>query len=327
MSRFFSHIYVEDKALSYPLTISVLDKFSDSQIIKINHYKDIFNRPKQDFQLQKSRMKLILAVKEENFIYEGSPFCQNFGNTDFFYCSTMLNCLYNCDYCYLQGMYQSAYITAFVNIQDFYDSVSTLKADKPYIAVSYDTDLLAFEGIIPYVSGWLDFAARHNNITLEIRTKSANFKAISHKKSIDNVILAWTLSPDNIIDKYENAAPSLNSRIESINKAILNGWKVRLCFDPLIRIADWKAVYSEFINFTFSRIKASSILDIGIGAFRMPAEYLKRIKKSRIDSDLIHYPFKCYNGIAGYPENIEKELLNYIYGFISNHFDKERIYL
>ena len=61
----FSHIYVERDAFDFELTDLTLSKFPRATVIKIGHYKDVFNRPGQDFQIQKSSMKLILAKKTE----------------------------------------------------------------------------------------------------------------------------------------------------------------------------------------------------------------------------------------------------------------------
>ena len=51
----FSHIYIEESAKNYPLSKLAIEKFSKSTIIEINHYKDVFNRPNQDFQIQNHR--------------------------------------------------------------------------------------------------------------------------------------------------------------------------------------------------------------------------------------------------------------------------------
>ena len=75
-----------------------IEKFSKSTIIEINHYKDVFNRPNQDFQIQKSSMKLILAKKTAPFLYPASEMVQEFGSPNVFYNTPILNCLYNCDY-------------------------------------------------------------------------------------------------------------------------------------------------------------------------------------------------------------------------------------
>ena len=63
----FSHIYLEKGAEEYSLTKLALAKFSKSKIVLIDHYKDFFNRPNQDFQVQKSSMNLILAKKQVLF--------------------------------------------------------------------------------------------------------------------------------------------------------------------------------------------------------------------------------------------------------------------
>ena len=64
----FSHIYVEDQVKDLALSKLVL-KFKNSEIIQIRHYKDIFNRTNQAFQLQKRAMKLILAKKTGPLLY------------------------------------------------------------------------------------------------------------------------------------------------------------------------------------------------------------------------------------------------------------------
>jgi len=319
---------VEERALSYPLTDKILDRFEKSEKIIIKHYKDVFCRPHQDFQLQKASQKLILAVKEDNFLYKGADLCQSFGNSNFYYTSTVLNCIYNCDYCYLQGMYPSAYITAFVNIDDFFDDVSSKLEKGPlYLTISYDTDLLSLETLLPFTSMWLDYAAKNPGLTLEVRTKSSNFKSVSHIESISNVVLAWTLSPQCIIDKHEAPSPSLESRLKSIAAAIDAGWNVRLCFDPVIMTDNWQTVYEDFISRVFSVLPYNKINDVSIGSFRMSCDYLKRIRKQRNDSALIFYPFECKDGIARYPAQIEKSLLDNMVSLVSEYIEKERIFL
>ena len=72
----FSHIYLEKGTEEYSLTKLALDKFSKSKIIKIDHYKDFFNRSNQDFQVQKLSMNLILAKKSSPFLYPASEMVQ-----------------------------------------------------------------------------------------------------------------------------------------------------------------------------------------------------------------------------------------------------------
>src|SRR5690606_27139140 len=108
----------------------------------------------------------------------------------------ILNCIYDCHYCYLQGLYPSANIVIFVNIEDFFGAVDRqLEGGTLYLCPSYDTDLLALEGIVPYASRWIEFAGTRQGLRMELRTKSANYGAIAHLKPVEQVILAWSLSP------------------------------------------------------------------------------------------------------------------------------------
>ena len=115
----FSHIYVEKRAQAYPEMNDILRKFPRSTVIEIEDYKRVFNRSNQNFQAQKKSLKLIIAVKKDHFIYNGSQYAPNFDLPNFYYNTVMLNCLYNCDYCYLQGMFISGNIVIFINFEDF----------------------------------------------------------------------------------------------------------------------------------------------------------------------------------------------------------------
>lgn len=42
-----------------------------------------------------------------------------------------------------------------------------------YVCISYDADLLAMEAVTGYVRLWSAYAAKHENLKLEIRTKCA----------------------------------------------------------------------------------------------------------------------------------------------------------
>jgi spore photoproduct lyase len=324
----FSHIYIEKEAWKYPLTLTILQRFPHANRIEIDRYQDVFNRSKQNFFLQKHAPKLILAVKKAPFLYRGAEVCHDFGNTYFYYTSSALNCLYNCEYCFLQGMFPSANIVLFVNIDDYFTEVShTLQKHPVYLAISYETDLLAFERIAPYVSKWIDYAREQEDLLLEVRSKSANYSAIQHLEPASQVILAWTLSPDAVIQQFEAGTPNLTARLKSLRQAIDDGWKVRICFDPVLHIENWQEHYRECIEHTFSVVPAEKIQDISIGVFRIPRDYLKKIRKHRIDSALLHYPFESHDGVFSYPHEIAKQLIDHVYQHVNTYVPKEKIYI
>lgn len=324
----FFHIYVEKEAFLYENTQKIISNFKNSHIIEISHYKDIFCRNRQNYKFQKKTQNIIIAVKKNNLIYKGAPVCQSFGNEYFYYTSSVMNCIYDCEYCYLQGMYPSANIVIFVNLDDIFDEAEKiLKSHSAYICISYDTDLLAIENILGYVRKWFEFAENHKNLKIELRTKSSNFEAIEDITPKENIILAWTLSPEVITNKFEIKTPSLKNRINSINSALKKGWNVRLCFDPLIYCDDFKNVYEEFIKFVFSNIEYEKLFDVSIGVFRISHDYLKEMRKQRPDSVILNYPYDSDFGVFHYGNKLSENMVDYVMNLIKLYISKEKIYI
>lgn len=328
VNNHFSHIYIEKQALEYPDSKRIVHKYPNAIRVIIGDYKEVFNRPHQRFQFQKRSMNLILAVKKDNFLYSGSTQAPDFGHRHFYYNSLIMNCFYNCDYCYLQGMYPSANIVVFVNNDDFIaETKRQLAAHPMYLCISYDTDLLAFEKVVPFCSRWIEFARDQSDLKIELRTKSSNYKAIAHLKPSTNVILAWTVSPQEIIEKYEKETPSLKRRLEAIGSAIKDGWNVRLCFDPLLRVDRWQSMYAACIDQTFRLIPADKLHDISVGVFRMNSDYLSRITKQRTNSDILYYPFEKTDGTVSYPQMEREEMTQFLLTKLEKYNEKEKIFI
>ena len=327
----FSHIYIEKEALEYPLSNVILTNFSNSSVIKINHYKDFFNRPGQDFQSQKQSMNLILAKKSPPFLYPVSEMVQGYQIPGFFYITPMLNCLYNCDYCFLQGMYSSGNMIVFVNQIDLQKAINEEIAKNKTsdssitISVSYNTDLLAMEHLIPLTKSWIKFASKSKRLAIEIRTKSANFKPIENLSSNENVILSWTISPEIVCKSYEHLAPPLAKRIAAIKSALNEGWKVRLCIDPIMDIENWENIYNDFFSFLFKNLDRYKIFDLTLGTFRMNKDYFKRIRKRNPKSDIYYSNFSIEGKTVALPKEDRKYMIGKLKKELCKYIDYEKI--
>ena len=328
----FSHIYIESGAKDFDLSQKCIKNFPKAKVIEISDYKSFFNRSGQDFQTQKQSMKLILAIKKPPYIYKGTDILQDGGYKNFYYNTPMLNCLYNCSYCFLQGMYPSANIVVFVNQIDMQDAVKSEIVKREYkdqplmLSISYNTDLLAFENILPITSDWIQFAKKKSNLNLEIRTKSALYHSIKDIKPSDQILLAWTLSPDIIVKKYELNTPPLSKRISAIKSALGDGWKVRLCFDPILYYDGWEEDYLELFNEVKSSLVLDQVSDITVGVFRMGNDYFNRIRKSKPTSGLFYENYNNCDGKKTIDSEKQREINKFVSKFFFDHYDKKRIY-
>ena len=305
MNPDFSHIYIEEDIFAHPVTQRILSRLPDSTNIMVKHYKDVFCKKNQHFSAQAVSRKLILAKKRDTLLYKGSPFCDDFGNSGFFYTTDIMNCVYQCEYCFLQGMYPSANIVIFVNLEDTFKEIERhLEKKKMYVCISYESDLTALDHLTDFISEWIGFADRNDNLTVEMRTKSAGFASFaSIKTPPKNFILAWSISPEKIIQKYEKRTPSLKARLESIERAIQAGWNVRICIDPILRVHDWKSMYEELAEQIKEKIPMKLLYGISAGVFRLPKKSLKVMRSRNPQSSLLAYPYTLTSTGWSYDEN------------------------
>ena len=276
-------------------------------------------------------MKLILAKKRPPFLYPASDMVQEFGTPNAYYNTPVLNCLYNCEYCFLQGMYPSGNLVVFVNEDDLKNAIDMQLNDlndplKPtVVSVSYNTDLLAMENILPLTKSWIKYASTKNNLKIEIRTKSALISAIKNLNAVDNVILSWTLSPELICERYEYTAPPLDRRIKAVRQAIDIGWPVRLCFDPVRLIDNWYEVYTGFFDQVFSKINVNRVTDVTLGVFRMNKDYFKRIRKRDTRSDIYYMDYSVEGNTMVVNREERVDALNQLSLYLNKFIENKKI--
>ena len=325
----FSHIYVEKKILNNKNTLEILSKFKDVKIIEIDNYKEVFSSNNQDFHLQKLGQKLILASNKPNMIYEGAVVCESFENDNFYYTSSIINCVYDCEYCYLQGVYSSGNIVIFVDIEKVFEEVEELynKLKTLYLCVSYDTDLLAIENICGFSEKWYYFIEDKKDLKIELRTKSGNIDKFLNLKPLDNFIIAFTLSPENLALKNEKYTASFKNRVKAIKELQEKGWKVRICIDPLIYSDNFEENYSQMIEYLFNKINKEKVIDVSIGVFRISKEYLKKMRNQNQNSEILYYPFECIDGVYTYSDKTKSYMINFIKEQFLKYININKIYI
>ena len=331
----FSHIYVEEELLGGEEVQTILKKFPKAKLIPIRHYKDLFNRRKQNRALQEKSRKLILARKEGQRIYPGAPVCQSFSENAFYYASLLMNCPFHCEYCYLQGMYPSANLVLFLNLEDYFSDCQRLIKEKGslYLCISYDTDLLALEELYPFVERFARFLEEEPDLRIEVRTKAGGeslFRRLLKMRLSEDakkrLIFAFTLSPEKIVSEAEHGTAGLKGRLKAIKMAMEEGFTLRLCFDPMLYHADWEGLYTALLETVFREIPMEKLYDVSVGSFRISESYLKAMTKSCGASPYTSFPYENTDGYYHYP----KELLLKMEGFLEQRLleklPKEKIF-
>ncbi len=325
----FEHIYVEQSIRNTERVAEILFRFPDSTIIEIDSYRDVFDRSRQNYSLQHASQNLILASKPDNAVYAGSPVCQSFDARYFYYCSSIMNCVYDCEYCFLKGMYPSGNLVVFVNLEEIFEQIETILQEHPmYICVSYDSDMLALEPILHYAEKWIAFTKAHELLTIEIRTKGASLKMFESLEECERVIYAFTLSPASAVDRFEHETPKLEERIRMIQSAQSMYRNVRLCFDPILIYPEWKQDYAELIQTLHTSVSFDEIRDISIGTFRLSKNYMKGMRRQYPDSLILQYPYVCENNFYQLPDKKREEAESFVVNELQKYgVSEEKIFL
>ena len=323
-------IYIENQIKDHRRTKEILSKIKKNiDIIYCDHYGEIFNIKSQNFRTQKKKPSLILAKKEGKKLHN-IPKTFSIGGKKNYYFSHMLNCIYDCEYCFLQGKHMSAHYLLFVNYEDFFveikKEINKNREEKSYFFSGYDCDSLAFDGITGFIESFFPIFQKNKNGILELRTKSTQINKILKYKPIDNCIIAFSFTPENISKLIEHKTPSVKKRIVAMKKLANAGWKLGLRFDPIIPACNFAKIYENLFKNIAANINEKDIHSISFGMMRFPKKMFKRMNKENSNKRILSLSLENRKGIYTYKEKMENKLENIIVSKLRKYMKNTPIY-
>lgn len=343
-------VYVERAIHQSPLTQEILSRARADTVVEIERYGEVFNPKAQNFRLQKLNPALIIAEKHGKFVLP-TPSGYGIGSENNYYFSHMMNCIYDCRYCFLQGMYQSANYVLFANYDAFFEEiirVSKIHDNEPvWFFSGYDCDSLALEPVTHFMAHCLDFFSHNDNkhsgnkpeapgnACLEVRTKSTQIRNLLKRQPLSNCVIAYSLSPQPIVESIEHKTPSLEKRIDAMKKLQQHGWPIGLRFDPLIAAENFEELYSDMFDQVFDTLDMSRVHSISLGTFRLPKPFFKKVIKLYPEEPMFAVDMEQTDGgtaatakqaMVGYPPALEQSMMDYCSNRILSVIDKKRFF-
>ncbi len=323
-------IYVEKALREHPRVERILERFQgESHVIECSHYREVFNPKQQNFRLQKKNPALILAAKPSPRVLP-TPEGFGIGGVENYYFSHLLNCPYDCRYCFLQAMYQSAHYVLFVNYEDFMQDIEqclqTPTQSPRYFFSGYDSDSIAYEPVSGFLAEFLPFFARNQAAIFELRTKSANVNALLRFPAQDNVVVAFSVTPETISRKVEHKVPSVVKRIARIAQLAEQGWPIGLRFDPLIYASNFRELYVDLIDTIFSKISPDAIHSVSVGPLRFPTKMYQKLVKLYPEETLLAHPLERRGQQVTYSETYENQMKAIVLTHLKNYLPESLIF-
>jgi len=324
------HIYIEKAIIGHPRADDILRRCPGAIITECERYTELFNRKAQNFRLQKIKPALILAGKFKNFVLP-APSEYAIGSEVNYYFSHMLNCIYDCRYCFLQGMYRSANYVIFINYEDFMgaiiEKIKKTKNNSIHFFSGYDCDSLALEPVTNFVSEFLPVFRQYPDALLELRTKSTQIRSLLSIEPIKNCVVAYSFTPDEVARAIEHKAPSVVKRIKALKQLQSHGWQTGLRFDPLIYHEEALAQYEMLFKQIFDQIDLTLLHSVSLGSFRLPKSFYRTMARLYPEETLFAAMLnETEDGMITYSRSIRDNLLSFCKQTLLTYIPQEKFF-
>ena len=321
-------IYVEEALIDHPRVKRILNRFTSKSIITCHHYGEVFNRKNQNFRQQKQKPALILAEKKGSRVLPSPEGFGIDGNQNYYF-SHMLNCPFDCRYCFLQGLYRSAHYVLFVNYEDFMSEIkaTVIKHSTPCTFFSgYDADSLAYDPVSQFTAEFVPFFKKHPSAYLELRTKAANVSPLLKQTASKNIIVAFTFTPECISNEVEHKVPSIEKRLNAMKQVADHGYSIGIRLDPLIYADNFKEIYFNLIDRIFSVVSPDQLHSVSVGTLRFPKKMFETIRKNYPHDKLINQPFVKSDKIISYTPEKQKQMEAIVRSQLSRYLCHSKIF-
>ena len=294
----------------------IVKAFPETAVQEICSFSQFVKNADYDVRDYNLRRETLFIVQEKHAFLQGCP-CSSGARTcgyAVFQCGQ--GCPLECQYCFLQAYVNAPGIVLPASLEDHFRHLEG-HAGPLRMGSGQFLDSLALDHLSGFSHDIIRFLHRRPDCVFEFKTKTDQVETLLQESVPDNVIVGWSLNPQEYIERYEAGAASLERRLKAAQQCVHQGVRVSFHFDPIILQAGWPQKYSAVIKMIFQRIDARMISWISLGTLRFTAR-LKQVMEQRFpDSDLWSASMVTgYDGKLRYPRpqrvNAYQQLLSRI---------------
>ena len=300
----FQQVFVERAVQTHLQTQKVLTALGNPPVRLLTSIDEVFGRAVKPYLHKRTSLNLFIGRKQGQLVKRTPPaYGTNTGRHYFFYNS--FNCIFECEYCYLQGYFNSPDLVFFVNHDEICAAIKDICHANPdkqhWFHGGEFSDSLALSHLtqeLPYY--WETFAALSNGY-LELRTKAVNIKELLRLPPLPNIVISFSLSPQTQVATFEHKTPALRLRLNAISKLAAHGYRIGIHLDPIIYCPDLVASYRPLLQDLRQRLSDSQLAYLSLGVVRFTRQVLSRVKKNYPTSPLLGESFHCrHDGKVSY---------------------------
>ena len=320
-------IFVEKAVRKSYLVDNFRQKFPETDIEELNHCSDYLKINK--FSLSELKKPYVFIIKEKWDFLKPCPCTKHHLSCGYWILNLGFGCPYDCSYCFLQHYTNFPGIVLPGNLEDFFAKSDDFlkKVKKPIrIGTGEFCDSLALDHLTEYSLKLIPYFKK-KNVYFELKTKSAAIENLLTIPGSKNIVISWSINPQDLIDSQEKGVASLEQRLQAAKRVRAAGYSLGFHFDPVIHSDDYKPLYRELINTLYKKLKPPFSW-ISLGTLRSNRK-LKMISEQRFPKSKIFYGelFIGEDKKLRYPQFLRQEIYQNMINWIREHDTKTPLYL
>lgn len=330
----FDQVYIDRQSLKSELALRALEIFPENKVEILNEppLKEV-RGPLSPKEFARSKRLLWITPFKGQFFKRCPGSRPGLMCCNYYVLNWGTQCDMNCSYCYLQSFINSPVTTLYSNIDDALkelEDIGTNSKDKKIrIGTGETVDSLSLDEFTLHSRKLISFFKEYPNWTLEFKTKSAKVNQFLDCESAGNVVVSWSINPQEVISSEEHLTASLSERLEAAGKCLENGFQIAFHIDPMIYHPQWKENYSKLARAIIQRFKPEDVNVLSIGALRFQPEQRHMMKERFGRESLVNQAemFKSRDGKLRYDAELRSQMFNHLLGEFKSDSKDWKIFL
>ncbi len=232
-----------------------------------------------------------------------------------------LQCDMNCSYCYLQSFINTPVLTIYTNIDQALDELKEMAdkgafAQRLRIGTGETIDSLSLDELTLYSKKLIHFFKDYPNWRLEFKTKSNKVAQFLNEEHAGNVIVSWSINPQNIISQEEHGTATLNERLDAAARCLERGFQIAFHIDPMIWHPEWQESYASLVDELHRRFRPEQIPYFSLGSLRFQPEQ-RHMMRERFGMKSLVTQGEMFAGKDGklrYDADLRQEMYQFVLG-------------
>jgi spore photoproduct lyase len=310
----FEKVFIEKDLMSLVKTEDIMSRLPQARICVIDNYEDVFGKLRKPYLLKRMRLDLFLAKKRGDLLKATPP---AYGSKDVprFYFVHQYNCIFECEYCFLQGYFDSPDIVCFLN----HDEIAAAIGEKAQVYKNQEvwfhagefSDNLALSSLLDDWAVYWECMAQIPWARLELRSKSAAIKSLLKLPPLKNIVVSFSLGTAKQVSDFDHKTAPLASRLKAAKQLSEYGYAIGWHFDPIIADENIAADFRQIAEQSFAAVPKPQYISIGMLRFSDP---VYRAMQRHYPKSQMHHPSiqKHLGSKLSYPSQMRDRVLSQI---------------